>query len=111
MFMHILNQIRFHLYQYSFFSDDIYYNIVREKGHQQDALFDNSKFLSKIFFSQPTPKYMYIFPVIVIFSLLETLPILLAFSTIVNVLLGCCHCRKRLMKLTACVLQGRKQQP
>lgn len=50
MFMHILNQIRFHLYQYSFFSDDIYYNIVREKGHQQDALFDNSKFLSKIFF-------------------------------------------------------------
>lgn len=51
MFMHILNQIRFHLYQYSFFSDDIYYNIVREKGHQQDALFDNSKFLSKFFFS------------------------------------------------------------
>lgn len=64
------------------FTDDIYYNIVREKGHQQDALFDN-----------------------------KTLPILLAFSTIVNVLLGCCNCRKRLMKLTACVLQGRKQQP
>lgn len=66
------------------FTDKIYYNLSRKKGHQQNSLFDN-----------------------------KTLPILLAFSTIVNVLLGCCHCRKRLMKLTACILQERKhvQQP
>lgn len=63
-------------------SDKIYYINLRKNGHQQDELFDN-----------------------------KTLPILLAFSTIVNILLGCCHCRKRLMKLTACILQGRKQQP
>lgn len=61
------------------FTDNIYYNVARKNGHQQNALFDN-----------------------------EALPILLAFSTFVNILLGCCHCRKRLMKLTACILQGRK---